>query len=411
LEISNTSGAALSFKGDTAISAPGVSAVAEGTAYFLNDALSGTDISGTGVALNDGSMAQSDDGIEAVGSQMSLNFTADDRYTFVIDKDNDNGTDATVTADIVNGSKTAMINQINSYSSTTGITASLSGSSVVLEKADGSAFKIHSFSAEADGKVHASNAANQGGAATLENAGDGASVQVNASGAAVATEMDLTFNAADKFSFKITDGASTATVRATDVADADSDGTPEAGADLSAMLTEIQSALTAANMSHITAAADGDMIQLTNSLGGEISIVNFKSDGTGTMTAQPKVGQGVGKILDDNGASGAASAVTSVDVLSNATSQSAIATIDRALANVATERSKLGAITNRLDHTINNLSNVSTQVSASKSQIEDADFAAETSNLTKNQILSQAATSMLAQANQSKQSILALLQG
>ena len=411
LEISNTSGANLSFKGDTAISAPGVSAVAEGTAYFLNDALSGTDISGTGVALNDGSMAQSDDGIEAVGSQMSLNFTADDRYTFVIDKDNDNGTDATITADIVNGSKTAMINQINSYSSTTGITASLSGSTVVLEKADGSAFKIHSFSAEADGKVHASNAANQGGAATLENAGDGASVQVNASGAAVATEMDLTFNAADKFSFKITDGASTATVRATDVADADSDGTPEAGADLSAMLTEIQNALTAANMSHITAAADGDMIQLTNALGSEISIVNFKSDGTGTMTAQPKVGQGVGKILDDNGASGTASAVTSVDVLSNATSQSAIATIDRALANVATERSKLGAITNRLDHTINNLSNVNTQVSASKSQIEDADFASETSNLTKNQILSQAATSMLAQANQSKQSILALLQG
>jgi flagellin len=194
------------------------------------------------------------------------------------------------------------------------------------------------------------------------------------------------------------------------VTDADNDGEPIA-ADVAAILTEVQSALAAANMSHITAAADGNKIQLTNALGGEISVVNFKSDGTGTMTAQPKVGQGVGKILDDNGASGSASAVNSIDVLSSETSQTAIATLDRALGNVASERASLGAMVNRLDHTINNLSNVSTNTAAAKSQIVDADFAAETSALTKTQILSQAATSMLAQANQSKQSILALLQG
>ena len=70
----------------------------------------------------------------------------------------------------------------------------------------------------------------------------------------------------------------------------------------------------------------------------------------------------------------------------------------------------LGALENRLDYTINNLSNISTNTSAAKSRILDADFATETANLTKNQILAQAATSMLAQANQSKQSILALLQ-
>ena len=129
------------------------------------------------------------------------------------------------------------------------------------------------------------------------------------------------------------------------------------------------------------------------------------------MTAQPNTGQGVAKILNDDGAAGSSSAVAAVDVLSSTASQSAIATIDRALENVASERSKLGAAVNRLDHTINNLSNVSTNTAAAKSRIEDADFAAETSALTKNQILSQAATSMLAQANQSKQSILALLQG
>jgi flagellin len=80
------------------------------------------------------------------------------------------------------------------------------------------------------------------------------------------------------------------------------------------------------------------------------------------------------------------------------------------LNSILSERAKLGALENRLDHTVNNLSNVSTNTSAALSRILDADFAKETTALTKSQILSQAATSMLAQANQSKQSILALLQ-
>ena len=111
-----------------------------------------------------------------------------------------------------------------------------------------------------------------------------------------------------------------------------------------------------------------------------MTVTNFKSDGTGQMVVQPKTGQGVGKILDDNGIAGSSSAVRSLDVLSSTNSQTAISTIDRALENVASERSKLGAAVNRLDHTINNLSNVSTNTAAAKSRIVDADFAAETSN-------------------------------
>ena len=410
LEIVNTSGAALAFENDNALAAPGVSAVAEGTGYFLNDALStATDISGTGTALVDGSIAQSDDGVEAVASQMSLNFTADDRYTFVIDADNAGGNDKTITADVVNGSKTAMINQINSFSSSTGITASLSGNQVMLEKADGSAFGIKTFSSEGDGKLIAANAAGQGSAATLENAGDGASVTSAATGVAVAAKLDLTFSGDDKYSFKISDGTTTATVRATDITGTNSGAIQSS--DLNDIAAEMSSALSSANMSHVTATVNGTTIELVNTLGGEVSVVDFKSDGTETMTAQPNTGQGVAKILNDDGAAGSSSAVAAVDVLSSTASQSAIATIDRALENVASERSKLGAAVNRLDHTINNLSNVSTNTAAAKSRIEDADFAAETSALTKNQILSQAATSMLAQANQSKQSILALLQG
>ena len=74
-------------------------------------------------------------------------------------------------------------------------------------------------------------------------------------------------------------------------------------------------------------------------------------------------------------------------------------------------RSSFGAVENRIDAKINNLTTLKTNTEAARSRIEDADFAAETTNLTKSQILSQAATSMLAQANASKQNLLALLQG
>jgi flagellin len=150
---------------------------------------------------------------------------------------------------------------------------------------------------------------------------------------------------------------------------------------------------------------------IKNSLGGKVDISNFKSDSTGTMTVSPKTGQGVAKILNDDGISGSYDSVASVDALSTSTAQLAVQAIDRALENINSQRSELGAISNRLDHTINNLGNVVVNTEASQSRIEDADFATETSNLTKAQILSQAATAMLAQANASKQSVLSLLQG
>ena len=90
--------------------------------------------------------------------------------------------------------------------------------------------------------------------------------------------------------------------------------------------------------------------------------------------------------------------------------EQAIDVIDGAINKINEQRSYLGAISNRLDKTINNLTNIVENTSESRSHINDADFAAETTKLTKAQILNQAATSMLAQANASKQSLLALLQ-
>jgi flagellin len=91
--------------------------------------------------------------------------------------------------------------------------------------------------------------------------------------------------------------------------------------------------------------------------------------------------------------------------------RASIVLIDAAIQQVNVQRSELGAVSNRLNHTVNNLTNISSNLSAAKGGIEDADFALETTNLAKNQILQQASTAMLAQANASKQNVLSLLQG
>ena len=88
---------------------------------------------------------------------------------------------------------------------------------------------------------------------------------------------------------------------------------------------------------------------------------------------------------------------------------STIAVVDGAIAKVSEERAKLGAISNRLDSTVTNLDQIRVNLAASKGRIEDADFAQETGNLAKGQILQQAATAMLAQANASKQTVLTLI--
>ena len=89
----------------------------------------------------------------------------------------------------------------------------------------------------------------------------------------------------------------------------------------------------------------------------------------------------------------------------------AIDALDAAIQVVNSQRATLGSYSNRLDHTVTNLTNVSTNLQAGLGRIEDADFAAETTNLAKTQILQQASTAMLAQANASKQNVLSLLQG
>jgi len=101
--------------------------------------------------------------------------------------------------------------------------------------------------------------------------------------------------------------------------------------------------------------------------------------------------------------------INQVDVSSIPSASLAITAIDAAINTVSAQQAKSGAINNRLDSIINNLAEGSKNMQASKSRILDTDYATETTNLAKQQIISQAATAMLAQANQSSQSILSLL--
>ncbi len=113
------------------------------------------------------------------------------------------------------------------------------------------------------------------------------------------------------------------------------------------------------------------------------------------------------------GATSTSSLVTvqSIDISTYAGAQSAIAVVDASINKIDSQRAELGAVQNRLSSTISNLQNIVENVSAARSRIRDTDYAIETSNLSKNQVLQQAGLSVLSQANASSQSVLSLLQG
>jgi flagellin len=110
-----------------------------------------------------------------------------------------------------------------------------------------------------------------------------------------------------------------------------------------------------------------------------------------------------------NGFSATGLGITGSDVLTSDNASSMLANIDTAISAIGGLRADLGALQNRFQSTIRNLSNISENVSAARSQIKDTDFATETANLTRNQIIQQASTTVLSQANQRPQAALQIL--
>ncbi|KRW62244.1 flagellin [Pseudomonas sp. TTU2014-080ASC] len=194
----------------------------------------------------------------------------------------------------------------------------------------------------------------------------------------------------------------------------------------------------------ISAISKGGEIELVSSRGDAIVIGDFAAtSGTASLTAYDFAGEtalGSGTITSGAGmrvdgqvrfeasdafsvsgmgagmstvASGAVfselETVREIDISTATGAQDALGIINGAIANIDSQRAQLGAVQNRFENTISNLQNISENASAARSRIRDTDFAAETSELTKNQILQQAGTAILAQANQLPQAVLSLL--
>lgn len=249
------------------------------------------------------------------------------------------------------------------------------------------------------------------------------------------TVLQLTFSADDIYSFDLYGRNSEAVSIQAEVKDGDL-----------GLLAEAINAR--ATTTGISARVEGDKLWLTSEAGDDIAIESFLSNSTGTAQAQNFDYQELEELtlalatLDDDSAmraigvvrltsgvafsSQAAAAtldgsvtsntssletVEELDLLTDIGAQIAIGVLDGALTGIDSARADLGAVQNRLEYTIANLENIAENLSAARSRIRDTDYAAEVSILVKNQILQQAATALLAQANQRPQAILSLLQG
>jgi len=159
-----------------------------------------------------------------------------------------------------------------------------------------------------------------------------------------------------------------------------------------------------------------DVTTLAISYTGSNTAKTAPSGGSFATTAGTKANQGAygAGILYAGGntayGGGTAVAPTALNVTSVANASAAITELDAAINGASAELAKYGAYMSRLQHAADNLVNVSTNTAASRSQIADADYATETTELARTQIISQASTAMLAQANQVKQTVLSLLQ-
>jgi flagellin len=176
----------------------------------------------------------------------------------------------------------------------------------------------------------------------------------------------------------------------------------------------VQAANTGSNGTTAVAAAQAEVNQLISAIGDIASRTTFNgtallaTSGGSSLTFQTGANSGetLTVSLTDMGVNS-----LGISSLSLASASSVISTLDTAINTVSTQRGNFGAAQNRLEHTINNLNVTEENLSASESQIRDTDMASEMTNFSKQQILMQAGTSMLAQANSAPQAVLQLLRG
>ncbi|HGS5765572.1 TPA: flagellin, partial [Vibrio parahaemolyticus] len=168
---------------------------------------------------------------------------------------------------------------------------------------------------------------------------------------------------------------------------------------------------------NINAKAGDDIEELATYINGQTDLVKASVDQDGKLQIFAGNNKVEGEVSFSGGLSGELGlgdvkknvTVDTIDVTSVGGAQESVAIIDAALKYVDSHRAELGAFQNRFNHAISNLDNINENVNASKSRIKDTDFAKETTAMTKSQILSQASSSILAQAKQAPNSALSLL--
>ena len=219
----------------------------------------------------------------------------------------------------------------------------------------------------------------------------------------------------------IQSNAALSNLTVTDNADGTVDVRDSSGADISVVFTngtdtsgdnavtvdELNTAGTAAGDTESLTSGQGSVItgDLTFSVtDASLSYAAFSSNGAGGLTTSTASGTGGGTVAVSS------TRVADVDISTVSGANDALEIVDAALTQLDSQRADLGAVQNRFDSVISNLSNVSENSSAARSRIQDADFAQETANLARAQILQQAGISVLAQANAQPQNVLALLQ-
>ncbi|MDB4201108.1 flagellin, partial [Planktomarina temperata] len=350
-------------------------AVAAKTGTFkINDA-AGAAIASSSINLNDTSTAIYSTGT-ATKTAATMSFSANDSFTFKIA--DSTGATAAVTTTVTGGSAQQVVADLNtllagSSASLSQITARIdpnNSTAVILERDDGKQIKITDFSSTGSATALFSPSSGQGNSTVLNDNSFAASATATSAGLADATNATLKFAAEDFAEFQISSGDAVATVRRS-ATDSANNG--------ALILAEVNRALSAAGITEITASAsatsNSTSLVFTRADGGKIDINNFKTDGATTASFTPTTGQGAAKILDDDGGLANGTAVSQLGLTSVDAALEAVTVLDNAMQQINNERSKLGAISNRLDHTISNLGNVVINTEASQSRIQDADFA------------------------------------
>ncbi|EMT45893.1 flagellin [Anoxybacillus flavithermus] len=205
------------------------------------------------------------------------------------------------------------------------------------------------------------------------------------------------------------EGATVDTTNKKIILNGDFDNTDSSGsfANASNVKSAIENALNNAGFSGITVTVSGSASTATS--GDESGPLSGGTDPGKAILFQIGANEGQTVSIELGNMTTTGLGIDSVTVTSHNDAQSAISAIDEAIRKVSEERGKLGAIQNRLEHTINNLKTAHENLTSAESRIRDTDMAMEMTNFTKNNILNQAAQAMLAQSNQLPQGILQLL--